>query len=130
MNKGRPPLGPDMVDRLEGSDQAKVRLKTVLRAMTGQITVDEACQSLGINESRFHELKAEVMQNALAGIEPKTRGRPPAAKTPQDEQIRQLQVEVEMLKVDLRAAQIREELAATMPHVLHRTDKDKKKRHQ
>ena len=120
MARGRRTLGPGIVEHLEGSEQAKERLRVVLLAGSGQITVPQAAAQLGIGPTRFHEFRNELLQHALESAEPKTRGRPPEAASAQDLRIRQLEQEVQALKVDLRAAQIRQELEVILPHVVRR----------
>ena len=113
----RPPLGPRIVEHLAGSVQAKQRLEILLQTLNGQLDIPQACQQLAIGESRFHELRNEVLQHALDQLEPKPRGRPPGPQ--EDDRVAELQQQVQSLKIDLRAAQIREELAIMLPHVVH-----------
>jgi hypothetical protein len=128
MPAGRPPLGAELVDRMDGSSDAKKRVTIMLQTIAGNMTIPQACLELGICESRFHDLRHELLQWMVQGAEAKPRGRPPAE--PHDARVAQLQQEVQSLKLDLRAAQIREELATMIPHVLHRNNPrrgDKKK---
>ena len=128
MPAGRPPLGAQLVDLTEGSPEAKKRVQVILQTLSGQMTIPQACLELSIGESRFHELRRELLQCMVQGAEAKPRGRPPA----QQEDARQADLgqQIQALKIDLRAAQIREELATMLPHVLHRNKRpagDKKK---
>ncbi len=118
MPLGRPPLGAELVDRTDGSPEAKKRVAVILQTLAGDMTVPQACLELAIGESRFHELRNELLQSMVASAEAKPRGRPPA--DPVDARVAQLQQELASLKLDLRAAQIREELAVMLPNVLHR----------
>ena len=68
-----------------------------------------------------------MLQAALESLEPKPRGRPPLEITPEQQEIQRLKQQVQALKIDLRAAQIREELALLMPHVLTRNKRQVKK---
>ena len=91
--------------------------------------MDKACLELDIGESRFHELRLELLQCMVQGAEAKPHGRPPAPR--EDPRQVQLQQELDSLRLDLRAAQIREELATLLPHLLHgdaQTGDVKKKR--
>jgi len=115
--RGRPPKGTELIPSLDGSEQAKLRLSLILQTLAGQITVEDAAAQLGIGRSRFFALRDELLQQSLNSLEPKPTGRPPKDE-PQSEKVVQLQQEIDTLKVDLRAAQIREELALLMPHVL------------
>jgi hypothetical protein len=117
--RGRPPQGPKLVESLDGSGEAKRRLQLMLETVSGNKTVAEACQELGISESRFHEVRNELLQQAVALLEPKPKGRRPApAPSAEAQQLAHLRAEVQDLKIDLRASQIREEIALVMPHLL------------
>jgi transposase-like protein len=111
-------LGPELADRVEGSVPAKERLKIILATIAGHVTVADACEKLGINEARFHELRTEWLQASVMHLEPKPLGRPATQVTPEATEIASLKRQVQELKMDLRAAQIREEIALLMPHVL------------
>jgi hypothetical protein len=90
----------------------------MLATIGGQMSVVDACEKLGVGEARFHELRAEWLQNSAALLEPKPLGRPAVQVTPEAAKVAALERQVQELKLDLRAAQIREELALLMPHVL------------
>jgi hypothetical protein len=118
MPVGRPPLGAELVERTDGSPEAKQRVAVILQTLAGHMPVPQACLELAIGESRFHELRNELLQSMVSSAEARPRGRPPADSV--DARVAQLQQELQSLKLDLRAAQIREELAVMLPHVLHR----------
>lgn len=108
---GAKPLGPELVEHLPGSEQAKTRLKTMLRAMHGELTIPEACALLGIHETRFYVQRAETLQAALESLEPRPAGRPRHVVSPQEQRIAELEQQVRELQLDLQAAQIRLEHA-------------------
>ena len=118
MSRGRPPAGPRLVDGLEGSETAKERLRVVLQTIAGELNVPEACARLSVSEARFHELRAEVLQMALQHLEPKPAGRPSQQPDPKAAEMATLKEQIQELKIELRATQIREELAILMPGVL------------
>ena len=118
MAKGRPSLGPALADKVEGSDQAKERLRIILQTIAGEISVADACKQLGLSEARFHELRQKWMQDACAALEPKPLGRPKETTVEDEVEMLRLHRENENLKMHLRAAQIREEISIAMPHVL------------
>ena len=122
MGRGRPPSGPRLVDRLEGSTGAKARLKAVIETVAGERTVEEACAALGVSEAVFHRLGA-----ALSEAEPKRRGRRPEAVPENQGEVEALRDENRELKMDLEASRIREELAVVMPRVLKPRAEAKKK---
>ncbi len=116
MPKGRPPLGPSIVDCLDGSSEAKRRLKTILEVLSKGKTVEAACEELGVERARYYVLQHEALLHALEGLEPRRAGRPPNPEpSPEGTKIEELEREVDDLKFDLTAAQIREELAKTIP---------------
>jgi hypothetical protein len=117
MARGRPPLGDEIVEHLEGSSQAKQRLRIILRTLAGELTIPQACAELEVSDSRFHEMRTELLQHTLGELEPKPIGRPSQTPTPQETLITQLQQQVQALKIDLRAAQIRQELALALPRL-------------
>ena len=120
MTLGRPPKGPELVDELEGSDQAKRKLRIILETISDEKTIPQACAELGIQRSRFHAMRKMFLLDAVNSLEPRNRGRPPAPAHVTSEQahIHLLEKRVEALSFEVRAAQIREELAVVMPHVL------------
>ena len=125
--RGRRPSGPQYVQQLTGSEDAKKRLQVVLETLSGTCRVQEACRQLDISEPRFHQLRTEALTAALEGIEPKRAGRKPAALTPDQEQVAQLQKQVAAQEIELRAAQARAEIAVVMPHVVQEPPAQEKK---
>jgi hypothetical protein len=130
--RGRRPSGPEYVNNLSGSDTAKERLKVILQTLAGRCRVQEACARLGISEPRFHQLRTQILQAALAGSEPQTPGRKPYVATPAQEQVRLLQQKLAEQDAELCLARVREEIALTLPRVLAEPEVDwtKKKRHR
>ena len=116
--KGRKPLATGHVERLSGSERAKRRLATILRTITGELTIVEACTELGVSQSRFHALRHEWLQEALELLEPRPLGRPPIASPPVDgDQLAELLAEKEDLQRQLHVAEVRREIAAVLPQV-------------
>ena len=74
--------------------------------------------------ARFHELRSQALEGALAALAPKKPGRPKTPAVPPE--IVRLTAENEELKENLWASQLREELALTVPHVLKRPGDGKK----
>lgn len=117
MARGRPPLGAGHVERLEGAPLSKQRLGIILRTLSGELTVDDACAEMGVSPAQFHRLRERALEGALAALAPGTAGRPAAAPAPPS-RVAELEAEVRDLKIDLRASQLREEIAVLMPHLL------------
>jgi hypothetical protein len=128
MGRGRRPAGAGIVERLDGSTEAKKRLRLILETLAGQRTMALAGRLLGISERRFYVLRKEFLSSALDMLEPRPIGRPGRVPAAGDERLMELETEVQRLQVELRAAQIREEIALVMPHLLRRTRAKKKVR--
>jgi hypothetical protein len=79
-------------------------------------------------EAAFFKLRTRVVQEAVEGLEPRKPGRKPREASAEGGRLQGLEGEVEKLKLELRAARIREELAITMPHLVKRGKKNEKDR--
>ena len=122
--RGRYPWGPEYVEQLAGSGEAKRRAKIILETVTGKLRVQEACQALGISEQRFGQLRQEMLQAAVASLETQAAGRPRRAEeTPE---VTALREQLAALQDELRAAQVREEIALTLPEVRQEAEPQKK----
>jgi len=112
---GRKPQGPALVRRLDGSDRAKQRLEIILATIAGTLPIEEACRELGIEHSMLFRLREEVLEAALARLEPRPKGQPPAASSPAEQRCIALQRRIEELEADLKIATVREEVASILP---------------
>jgi hypothetical protein len=115
--RGRWPTGIDYIDKLDGADATKERLKVILETLTGETRVLEACATLAIRETRFHQLREAALRGALTALEPRPPGRPSRMTTSDAEQIRALQQRVVELEQALHEAQVREEIALVLPNL-------------
>jgi hypothetical protein len=120
-------VGLGHVDRLDGPDDLKVRLRILLATITGEMGIDEACAELGVSPSRLHEMRKEALEGALEALTPGRPGRPRAPVEDDDRSERELKRRVRDLEVQLQAAFVRTELALAMPHLFR---KDRKKNGQ
>lgn len=109
-------------------------------------TIASACEELGIKPARFHELRTQALQGAVEAIAPGSAGRPPLPDTLPDPKVVELEAKIRDLDLELRATQVREQIALTMPHlikpepeplkktrpskVLDRLQKDRHRRHR
>jgi transposase-like protein len=123
--RGRPPMGPDLVGNMEGSPEAKERLRVILETIAQKKSVVEACRDLGISEGMFYRIRDRTMADALESLEPRPLGRPRREDAPGGEtgELERLKEENDRLKMELQASRIREELAIVMPHVLKKKRK-------
>ena len=111
---GRKPLTLAHVDHLDGSERAKERLRVFLETLQGGLSIPEACQRLKLRESYFHELRHAWLQESLGLLEPKPLGRPRGgSETPPTsaEEMARLAQEAAELREQLRATQVRAEIA-------------------
>ena len=57
--RGRPHEGAELVEKLDDcSEQARSRLKVIFQTLAGDVTVEHACQALGIRRSAFNKLRS------------------------------------------------------------------------
>lgn len=115
VRRGRPVKGSELVEGLEASAGARLRLKLVLQTLSGSTAIAEACRELGIGESRFHVLRRQALAAAAAGLEPSPAGRPPKPRPEDDPERESLRRELQMAKLELQAGRIREQIAIAMP---------------
>jgi hypothetical protein len=120
----RRPSGPELVEGAEGTEGAKARLKVILETIAREKTIAEACEALEMGEAAFHKLRTRVIQEAVAGLEPRKPGRKPRERSAEAARMEEIEAEVKRLERELKAARIREEIAMTMPHVLGRKKND------
>jgi hypothetical protein len=125
---GRKPFRLKHLKRLAASPLAKARLEWLLKSLSGECTVPEACAALGINESRFHKLRSDWLQAIAERLEPGRPGRRAQTELPEARQITALEDKVRELEVQLRAAEVRAELAQALPHVVRAAGGAGKKR--
>jgi hypothetical protein len=118
MKRGRPVKAGRLVACLEGTEAAKRRLELILEATAGRLSVEQACRELAIRPSRFHAMRREVLQEALAALEPQSPGRHAVLPSESESRIAALQEQIGLLQREVQAAQIREELAIVLPGVL------------
>ena len=118
MTRGRPPEGPNLVEKLDAPEDDRRRLRVILETIAGQRTVASACEELGIGAARFHELRTQALQAAVEGIAPRAAGRPAQPVEATDPKVAELEAKVRDLDLELRASHVREQIALTMPHLL------------
>src|SRR5690606_30376832 len=98
-------------DRLDGGAGAKQRLQTILWTVTGELDVAGACESMGIGETRFADLRRRALQAALESLEPGIPGRPRKEEPVSREELVALRRERDRLQIELYAQRVRSEIA-------------------
>lgn len=119
MRTGRPNKGAGHVDNLAGETMEKARLRAILQTLSGELSVDEACERLGIQRAYFQELRERALQGALVALQPLRPGRPPRAATAGEQaELERLRHEKAALEDELEIFKVRLELMLTMPDLL------------
>jgi multidrug resistance efflux pump len=112
--RGRRPVGPELAERLDGSAQARRRMRVILETLAGTMRVIEACEELGICPQRFEALRAEAIGAGVAALEPRPLGRP--TRREREPEVVQLEERVAELEAELKVARVRAELAGRLPN--------------
>ena len=116
--RGRPVKGAELVDAVEASNQARERLKLILQTLAGVMTIEQAAAVAGVGRSRFQAMRQQFLARAVDLLEPKPKGHHRPEPTAAEQELARMREELVELKLDLKAAQIREEIALAMPHLL------------
>lgn len=106
--------GGKRIGSCSGSVDAKLRAETVVSYLARELSAEEACERLGIGESRFHAIVNESLQGMVEANELKSAGRP-STQTPDAIEVERLQKQVEKLERDIEIAKIVEE-SRWIPH--------------
>jgi hypothetical protein len=112
--RGRRPVGPELAEQLEGSAEARRRMRVVLETIAGVRRVREACAELAICEQRFETLRATAIAAGVAALEAKPTGRPPKVLSEAQTEIARLEARVAELEAQLHVAAVRAELAGVL----------------
>jgi hypothetical protein len=115
--RGRKPIGPELAEALEGSSLARHRMRVVLETLAGHKRVRDACVALEICPQRFEAIRAAAIQAGIDALELKPAGRPAKVVSAANAEIARLNGRIAELEAALAAAQVRAELALTLPHL-------------
>jgi hypothetical protein len=115
--RGRNPAGPEFVERLDGSDQAKQRARVLLELAAGKCRVPEACQQLGIKDARLDQIRLAGLQAMVTALEDKPAGRPAHQPSAAELENEQLRADNARLRAERDAALIKAELGVALPRV-------------
>jgi transposase InsO family protein len=118
MRRGRRADLRGLIERRAGSIEAKRRLALVLETFTQELSVLEAASALGLGEARLHRLRERVLEAGIEVLEPRRRGRPKKVNEVDEAELRRLREENASLRRELKAAEVRLELAAVIPKVV------------
>lgn len=73
----RPPTGPALVHRLDGSSAAKTKTAIILETIAGTMSIEEAAEQLGVTRAYVFVLRDQILAGAIAAAEPRTPGPKP-----------------------------------------------------
>lgn len=125
MARGRPIIGVDLIERLDGPRAMRRRVRIVLATIAGSLTIAQACAELGVGRTQFHKLRWRVLDGALGALRPRPRGRPPTIER-ESLEMQQLRARIGELEDALKTTALRSEIALTMPYLLDRAGRKKK----
>lgn len=126
--RGRPPKGLGNIDSLDGNEEAKVILRTLLATLTGDASVEEAVEHLGVGRTKLFEARSRALQGALATVLPGRRQHGEPSDEDANARVAALEAKLDEMQAELEAARIRLEIALVMPHLLHPPGQEKKRR--
>lgn len=113
---GRPTRGVERIDDYDGSRMAKERAKALLLAVVGEDSITTQLDHLGICRTRFVKLRDRGLQALVAALEPRVGGRRAAEPSAEEIAERRFNDEIALLRWELEAAQLREDVATLLPH--------------
>jgi hypothetical protein len=117
-----------LISGLDGSEIARERVALVLKTFSREQLFQTAAATLGVTPQRFHEIRTQILEAAIAAVEPKPVGRP--AQPPPDPnlaRIAELEQRIRDLIVERDVGYLREELiAAGMGKKLKRIQKKRR----
>jgi transposase-like protein len=125
MAAGRRTSGVELVNALGGSSEAKRRLKLILKTLSGDTRVVDACKDLGVCEALFYRFRHDCLKQSLQSLEPKCMGRPRKDASVAAEELQRLEAQNEALRRRVEALEVREEIALSAPGLLSRTAEKK-----
>jgi hypothetical protein len=130
MTMGRPILGPALVDRLDGSERAKLIARTMLETIAGTRSIDDAATALDCNRAYIHALRERLLAAMVDAAEPRPHGPPPAPEPDPtlSEALKAAQVQARNAEVALELERCRHELALAFGPRLHHPKQRKKNR--
>jgi transposase-like protein len=109
------------VDEIQGTKESKRRAKLILKTITGELSVREACEQLGIGPTQFANLRTRALEGLVDSLQPMPAGRRsrPQATPPREVELAQrvadLERENRLLKAQVEVAALRRNQEAIRP---------------
>lgn len=127
MAQGRPTKGSDIVTKFDASQEAKEKVRLVLDTLSSKTSVQDAAARLGVSESRFHQIRDEIVTGMLSAAEPKPVGRPPEPDD-EDSEVEQLKKKLGEAKMMVEISRLRELIAVAFPEIVEKEAQRLKKK--
>lgn len=128
MTQGRPTKGSDIVTKFDASAEAKEKVRLVLDTLAGKTSVQDAAARLNVTETRFHQIRDEILTGMLSAAEPKPVGRPPEPEE-DDPEVEALRKKLQEANLMVEISRLRELIAVAFPElVAAEAERRKKKR--
>lgn len=108
MKRGRKAQKSKLVEELDGSRYAKDRVRAILDTITGDLSIEEAAERLGMGQSSLYRLRRDALQDLLERFEPKAPGRPGKKKLPEEARVEQMTAAIEGLRKERQTQERRE----------------------
>ena len=109
----RPNKGANHVDEIQGTKESKRRAKLILKTITGELSVREACEQLGIGPTQFANLRKQGLESLVDGLRPAPAGRRARARVVSEREVEltqrnaELERENRLLKAHVEVAGLR-----------------------
>lgn len=91
----------DLLERAWANEPARERAKVMLLTISGQWSVRDGYERLGMGRTRFQDLRRRMLDAAVASLEPGCVGRPRGPTRREPRQVRRLRHEVAELTNEL-----------------------------
>jgi len=92
-------------------------LEVILETVAGKTSIGDACNRLQVKDAMFFRLRTQVLQAALARLEPRPAGRPPRQLSAEEQRIAELERELQDSKLQQKATEARLTIAQVMPQL-------------
>lgn len=108
---GRPNKGVAHLQGLPGTRESKLRAAAIWRTMNDELSVNEACEQIGVGPTQFANLRAEALLGFLGALQPKPVGRPRLVPLEVQEKLDALQRRVAELEHENHMLKVQAEVA-------------------
>ena len=115
MVMGRPNKGVGHVDNCDGSKRSRQRTQVILQTITGELSVNEACEILGVQRPHFAKLRLRALQGAVEALEPGRPGRPRKHDAETEQRVTALASKVADLERQIELERARAAIAQILP---------------